>query len=147
MRERLENKLSSWKGKKLSWSGMATLIKSVAQAILVYSMTAFQFPKNICEQLVATIRRFWWNPKSKFGSYWTSISWSSLCRLQKEGGLGFRKFWDFNQALLSKLAWWVLFGKDCLCIEVLRAKYKVRHNWLNQAPHSNTSPVWKSYWH
>ena len=58
--------------------------------------------------------------------------------------MGFRKFWDFNQAILSKLAWWVLSGKDCLCIEVLRAKYKVHHNWLNQAPHSNAFPVWKS---
>jgi len=58
--------------------------------------------------------------------------------------LGFKKFWDFNQALLSKLAWWVLFGKDCLCIEVLIAKYKAHHNWLNQAAHSNASLVWKS---
>ena len=116
-----------------------TLIKSVAQAIPVYTMTAFQFPKNLCEQLNATIRRFWWNPKSKFGSYWTPISWSSLFRPQKEGGLGFRQLWDFNQVLLSKLAWCVLFGKDCLCIEVLRAKYKVYHNWLNQAHHSNAS--------
>ena len=38
----------------------------------------------------------------------------------------------------------MLSGKDCLCIEVLRAKYKVHHNWLNQAPHSNASPIWKS---
>ena len=38
----------------------------------------------------------------------------------------------------------MLSRKDCLCIEVLRAKYKVHHNWLNQAPHSNASPVWKS---
>ncbi|XP_030923696.1 uncharacterized protein LOC115950621 [Quercus lobata] len=107
-------------------------------------MIDFQFPKNLCEQLDAIVCRFWWNPKSKSGPYWTPISWSSSCRPQKEGGLGFRKFRDFNQALLSKLAWWVLYGKDCLCIEVLRAKYKVHHNWLNQAPHSNASLVWKS---
>ena len=58
VKERLENKLSSWKGKNLSWSGGATLIKSVAQVIPIYTMTAFQFPKSLCEQLDATVRRF-----------------------------------------------------------------------------------------
>ena len=105
VKERLENKLSSWKGKNLSWSGRVTLIKLVAQAIPIYTMIAFQFPKNLCEQLEATVRRFWWNPKSKSSSYWTPISWSSLYKPQKVGSLGFRKFWDFNQSLLSKLAW------------------------------------------
>ena len=70
-------------------------------------------------------------PKTELGHFWTPIAWSTLCRSQKEGGLGFKNFWDFNQAILSKLAWWILPGKNCLCVNVLKAKYKVRHNWLN----------------
>ena len=64
MKERLENKLSGWKSKNLSWSGRATLIKSVAQTIPAYHMSTIQFPKALCEQLDGVIRRFWWNPKS-----------------------------------------------------------------------------------
>ena len=64
VKERLENKLSGWKSKNLSWSGRATLIKSVAQTIPAYHMSTIQFPKALCEQLDGVIRRFWWNPKS-----------------------------------------------------------------------------------
>ena len=123
IKEKLENKFSGWKSKNLSWKGRATLIKSVAQAIPAYSMTAIQFPRELCNRLDAVVRRFWWNPKSKSGLFLTPIVWSSLCWPQKEGGLGFRKFRDFNQALLTKLAWCILSGKDCLCVKVLRAKY------------------------
>ena len=95
VKDMLEGKLSDWKS------------KSVAQSILTYTMAGLQFPKRICDQLNAVVRRFWWNPKTKSSSFWTPIAWSLLCRPQKEGGLGFRKFWDFNQALISKLAWWI----------------------------------------
>ena len=144
VKERLDSKLSRWKSKNLSWSGRATLIRSMAQAIPTYSMSAILFLKGFCDQLDASVRRFWWSPISKAGSYWTPMSWPSLCSPHKEAGLGFRKFWDFNQALLSKLGWWILFGKDCFCIKVLKAKYKILDNWLAHHSPSNASPFWKS---
>ena len=60
------------------------------------------------------------------------MAWSSLCKPKRDGGLGFRKFANFNLALLAKLAWWILTRKECLRIDLLIAKYKVRGNWLNQ---------------
>ena len=144
IKEKLENKLSGWKSKNLFWQGRPTLIKSVAQAILAYSMTAIQFPKKLCNRLDAIVRRFWWNAKSKFGSFLTPIAWSSLCWPQKGGGLGFRKLWGFNQALLSKLAWWILSGKDYRYVKVFRAKYKVRGNWLNHKTVGSPSKIWRS---
>uniref|UniRef100_A0A2N9HCG5 protein-disulfide reductase n=1 Tax=Fagus sylvatica TaxID=28930 RepID=A0A2N9HCG5_FAGSY len=43
----------------------------------------------------------------------TYCAWSG----QMEGGLGFRTFWNLNQACLAKLAWWVLSKKDSICIQ------------------------------
>ena len=107
-------------------------------------MYVLQFPNGLCEQLNAIVRHFWLNPKSDKGSYSSPIAWASLCWPLKEGGLGFRKFWELNQALLVKLTWWLLAGKDFLCINLLRAKYKVRNNWLNHKASGSISPVWKS---
>lgn len=53
-------------------------------------------------------------------------------------------FWDFNQAIPSKLAWWIFSGKNFLCVNVLKAKYKVRHDWLNHCSLGKASLVWKS---
>ena len=52
-KERLDSKLSGWKSKNLSWSGRATLIKSMAQAIPAYAMSTIQLPKvsNLTSQL------------------------------------------------------------------------------------------------
>lgn len=105
IKERIKNYLSSWKSKNLSWANRATLIKFVAEAIPSYSMSVLQFPKGLCEKLDAIVRSFWWNLISNAGSYSSPNAWASLCWPLKEGGLGFRKFWEFNQALLSKLAW------------------------------------------
>lgn len=144
IKEKLDNKLCGWKSQKKSWLGRATLVKSVAQAILVYAMSTILLPKGLCDQLGASVRRFWWNLNSKSGPYWTLMSWLSLCWHQKEGGLGFRYFWDLNQALLSKLGWWIISGNDCLCVQVLRAKNKVPKNWLSHSSFGNASPFWKS---
>ncbi|KAF3946921.1 hypothetical protein CMV_026869 [Castanea mollissima] len=35
-------------------------------------------------------------------------------------------------------------GKDCLCVNVLREKYKIRNNWLTHSYSGHASPFWKS---
>ena len=55
------------KVKNLSWFGRETLIRSVAHAIPAYFMLAIQFPKGQCDQLDASVSRFWWSPKVHVG--------------------------------------------------------------------------------
>ena len=52
--------------KNLSWLGRVTFMKLVAQVIPIYAMSAILLPKGLCDQLDASIHRFWWNPKAKF---------------------------------------------------------------------------------
>lgn len=123
--------------------GRAILIKSVAQTTPMYAMATFEIPKNLCESMDALIRRFWWSPKKKASHYFAPIARSSLC-WTKKGGLGFRRFWDFNMAMLSKFAWCVLIEKDSQCVKTLTSKYKVRNNWLTSSPLANASWSWRS---
>lgn len=124
--------------------GQETLIKSVVQALPTYLMSIGLLPTKLLRELDSILRRFWWNPRDGVKHYWTPMAWSSLCKPREGGGLGFRKFADFNLAILAKLAWWVLTNKDCLCAEILEAKYKVGGNWLIvQMAHLGLGKAWR----
>ena len=49
--EKVGKKLAGWKGKLLSMGGKKVLIKAVAQAILTYTISCFQLPKGLCDDL------------------------------------------------------------------------------------------------
>lgn len=56
-------KLAGWKGKLLFMGGREILIKAVAQAIPMYTMSCFQLPQSLCEDLERMMRNFWWGQK------------------------------------------------------------------------------------
>lgn len=60
VKEKLWNRMQSWKGKILSRSGMEVLIKSVIQAIPSYVMSVFLLPKKLGEDLERLMNKFWW---------------------------------------------------------------------------------------
>ena len=74
IQQRVESKLKGWRSKCLSWAGRCTLIKSVAQAIPTYTMSTFEVPATICDNIDAITRRFWWNPKKSSGRY---LAWKA----------------------------------------------------------------------
>ncbi|XP_024029051.1 uncharacterized protein LOC112093870 [Morus notabilis] len=57
------------------------------------------------------------------GRYFVWKDWNLPCKPKALRGLGFQKFSDFNLALLSKLAWNLLFGKSGVCNDILKQKY------------------------
>ena len=60
------------------------------------------------------------------------------------GGLGFKKHKDINSALIAKLAWMIVSNRDSLCMQVLRAKYKIKQDWLRADPPKTASPIWRA---
>lgn len=75
------------------------LIKAVAKAIFAYSINLFKFLTTLCNELDAMISNFWWWQKERE----KHIHWASkekLGRSKADGGLGFKSFVDFNDALL-----------------------------------------------
>jgi hypothetical protein len=143
VKEKLESQISGWKCKSLSWMGRATLIKSVAQSTPLYCMSSFKFPKGLCDELDSIVRKFWWNPHKNGNRLCTPVAWLELCKPLLEGVLGFRTFESFNEAMIAKLAWWVLSNRDSFCVTVLRAKYKVGNKWLNTRLAKSASFTWR----
>ena len=60
IKDRLWKRLRGWQGKLLSSAGKATLIQSVAQAVPLYAMSCFKFPKSFVNDLNVIIAKFWW---------------------------------------------------------------------------------------
>uniref|UniRef100_A0A2N9HFT5 Reverse transcriptase domain-containing protein n=1 Tax=Fagus sylvatica TaxID=28930 RepID=A0A2N9HFT5_FAGSY len=143
VKEKLEARTSTWKSKNLSWMGRATLIKSVAQACPIYAMSTCIFPKKLCNNLDAIVRKFWWSPRKEGSKCYSPLACSELCKPLSSGGLGFRSFESFNEAMISKLAWWVLSGRDSFCVKILRAKYRVDSKWLFSSSPKLASFSWR----
>ena len=123
--------------------GRATLIKSVAQASHVYTMSTYKLPKKLCNELDGVVRRFWWSLKQLSNKCYTPMAWKDLCLPFEQGGLGFLSYKSFNKAMIAKLVWWVLLGRDSFCVKVLKAKYHVCSNWLDSPPPKSASFVWR----
>lgn len=56
----VEKKLKGWKEKYLSKAGREVLLKAIVQAIPTYAMQCFATPREICDNIEALCRKFWW---------------------------------------------------------------------------------------
>lgn len=101
-------------------------------------------PKKVGENLDSMSRRFWWNSKKSEEKFLAWRSWDKLCYPKSQGGLGFKKAKDINTALLAKLAWMIASKRDSLCMNILRAKYRVSEDWLHSEPPNRASPIWRA---
>lgn len=56
IKEKLGKTFVGWKEKMLSKAGKEVLIKAIAQAILIYTMSCFKLPDSLCDELKSMIR-------------------------------------------------------------------------------------------
>lgn len=117
------------------------LIKSVAQALPVYSMACFRLPRGLCEHINKLIRGFWWGSKDgKRKTHW--VSWKVMTSPKFMGGLGFRDLELFNLALLARQAWRLLQDPESLSARILKVVYFPTTSILEANLGSNPSQIW-----
>ena len=135
--------MKGWKEKLLSQAGREILIKAVVQAIPAYTMNCFKLPVNLCKDIEAITRRFWWGQKDQERKvHW--ISWTKLCQPKGHGGLGFRELQKFNIALLAKQFWRFMCCKDSLLFKVFSPKFFPSGNILKASEKTRGSFAWRS---
>lgn len=134
LQDRIWKRLLQWGDSFLSSGGKEVLIKAVIQAIPVYVMGVFKLPDSVCDDLTRLTRNFWWGAdKGVRKTNWKA--WDRITRSKGCGGLGFKDYRLFNQALLARQDWRLLDNLDSLCVRVLKAKY-FPNGSLTDTPHS-----------
>jgi hypothetical protein len=63
LRDRVWKHVQGWLESLLSCGGKEILIKSVTQAIPIYSMSCFKLPRGLCHHINGLLRKFWWGSR------------------------------------------------------------------------------------
>ena len=118
---RIEKKLSGWKGKLLSVGGRLVLLNSVLSSLPMFMMSFFELPKGVLEKIDCFRSRFYWQNDQHKRKY-RLAKWEILCQPKGQGGLGIHNLDLQNKCLLSK---WLfkLLNEDGMWQELLRNKY------------------------
>jgi len=92
------------------------------------------------------VSNYWWGSSlDNHKIHW--LRWEKLTRPKDQGGLGFRDFGLFNQAMLGKQGWRLMMRPDSLCARVLQGKYYHSSNFLAATKKRRSSATWKSIMH
>ena len=119
------------------------LIKPIAQSIPTYTMSVFQLPLKLFDELDAMCAKFWWRQVGNERKiHWQR--WEKLTLSKREGGMGFRDLRACDLAMLAKQGWRLLHDNNSLVFQCLRAIYFPRTHLFEAKESLNCSFVWKS---
>nr|KYP34983.1 Putative ribonuclease H protein At1g65750 family [Cajanus cajan] len=121
--EKVNQRLSSWKAKTLSFAGRVTLTQSVLSALPSYLMQSVYLPRQVCDELDKHYRRFLWDDKENKHRL-HAVSWEVISKPRLEGGLNIRSTRHMNSLFMMKNCWEFITQPDKLWVKVLNAKYK-----------------------
>lgn len=102
--DKIEDLISAWKSKSLSYAGRLELIRSVIGGTLGFWMALFTLPQSVSSRIEAICRCFLWG-KNPSSSYRPLIVWREVCRLTRCGSLNVLSLRTWNKALLVKYLW------------------------------------------
>ncbi|KAF7802979.1 ribonuclease H [Senna tora] len=140
--DNIQQRLAGWKAKMLSQAARTTLIKAVVSAVPLFYMQHTWLSHSQADKCEAAMRKFFWG-------HWEDsktpimISWDKLCRRREEGGMGFRRMMEVNEALLAKQVWRILTLEDSLVSKVFMGKCRSSFQSYQLMPKPNSSPLWK----
>lgn len=80
-----------------------TLIKSISQAIPMYTIFIFRIPSGLCNDLDAFVWHFWWDSKP-IANYLIALKdWKDICEPKYHGRLSFHRFKKISYVILEIL--------------------------------------------
>jgi hypothetical protein len=105
--------------------------------------TDLLYDKVLCSKINSLMMRSYWGHKEKEKRIHL-MSWSKMGVSKTHGGMGFRDFTYFNQALLAKQVWCLWKSPDSLVAKIMKAKYYPDYSALEAPLGKKPSFAWRS---
>lgn len=144
LKERVWKKIKGWKQQTSSSVGREILLKAIVQALPTYLMNFFNIPNGFCSDIQRMMARWWGCKEDDRRIHW--VAWEKMCKSKENGGLGFLKVVDFNEAMLAKQGWRLLQNPELLATRVLKARYFPNSSFMDSSIGSRPSYIWRSIW-
>lgn len=107
----------------LSMVGRLVLAKSVAQSIPAYTIHAFLLPQWTTKWMDGMVRSSLRGHRNQQARHLCLKYWETVYKPKYMGGLGLRKFYEMNQALIAKLAWHIYTTLNKICVQLIKSRY------------------------
>lgn len=85
---------------------------------------------------------FWWGFDPIKSRNFTPKAWVSIFHPKEHGGLGLRKMFDINLALVSKMCWNLYVQPSSFWVQALKAKYTGGGHLHCSSARASSSWVW-----
>ena len=153
MVERISRRLDGWKKAFLFLGRRITLIQSSLSHIPTYFLSLFKILVSIASKIEKLQRDFLWSRAGE-GKKDHLIRWDVVCRPKKLGGLGFRKTFLRNIALLGNWLWRFPRKKNGLWHKVIASIYGTHPNgwdtnmvvrWSHRCPWKAIAQVFQDF--
>ena len=135
--------MNGWAERILACAGRESLVKSVIQAIPIFSMSCFLLTKKVCKSLTSCMAKYWWGSSvDRRSLHW--IAWEKLATPKIKGGMGFWDLRQFNLALLGKHGWRFLTKPDALYTRVMKGRYFPDCDFMQAPTPKSASATWQA---
>ena len=139
--EKMEKKLSVWKGRNISYGGRLILITSSLSNIPLYMISLFELPKGPRKKMNFFMKRMLWQEEEGVKKYHL-VKWEDVCRPKEMGGLGILDLDIMNICLLCKWIWKLENGSG-MWQDLARKKYLSRCTLRDSKKKPGHSHFWQ----
>lgn len=116
--DKVRKRLSKWKGKLMSIGARVVVLNAILRNLPIFQFSFFKASKKVIQDIIKLqIVFLWGGGELKKKINW--VSWSSICKPKKHGGLGVKDCVKLNLELLSKWKWKVLSKPDSFWFMIL----------------------------
>ncbi|GLJ14706.1 hypothetical protein SUGI_0238400 [Cryptomeria japonica] len=122
VKEKIKQRVSSWKGKWLSNVGRATMIKALLSSIPIYQLSCLPLAQGAKDKIEKLLKKFYCqgpNDQKKL----VTISWDKICKPREMGGVGTKNMDWQGKALGAKLVWTLYQNPKKKWARILQHKY------------------------